>query len=307
MITIAICTWNRATLLKPLLEDLVNETAGHPDVEVLVIDNNCTDDTPALLESFLTRLPLRAVRETRQGLSRARNRAIAEARGDLLIFIDDDVRLQSGWLDAYRRAFDDPQLLAAGGRVIPVWPPHVPRWIGDRRIPPFSTIVPFHEHGDAPKDISDRDAVPPTANVAVRMSVVRQLDGFREDLGIIGPVLRGCDDTEYLHRVLKISGAIRYLPDAAVTHPVEPRRLSLWFNLRYLYGGGASQASFNPPAPGTRTIGPVPLWTIRRIATGLGVAPLALITGNLRRSAKALGDVAVMVGYARGLMGDDGH
>jgi glycosyltransferase involved in cell wall biosynthesis len=73
-------------------------------LEVLIVDNNCTDDTNQIVETFHVRLPVRFVTERRQGLAHARNRAVTEFRGDVLLFTDDDVRLEPGWLAAYQDA-----------------------------------------------------------------------------------------------------------------------------------------------------------------------------------------------------------
>jgi glycosyltransferase involved in cell wall biosynthesis len=67
-------------------------------IKVLIIDNNCTDGTMNVVKKFRERLPIRRVTENRQGLAYARNRAVAEFRGDFLLFTDDDVRLGPGWL-----------------------------------------------------------------------------------------------------------------------------------------------------------------------------------------------------------------
>ena len=74
-------------------------------MEVLIVDNNCTDGTHVgVVEAFRERLPIRRVTESRQGLAHARNRAMEDFRGDVLLFTDDDVRLGPGWLAAYQDA-----------------------------------------------------------------------------------------------------------------------------------------------------------------------------------------------------------
>ena len=91
-------------------------------MEVLVVDNNCTDHTSNVVEAFGGRLPIGRVTESRQGLAHARNRAVADFRGDVLLFTDDDVRFGPGWLTAYRdaiRRFPDADYF--GGRILPDW------------------------------------------------------------------------------------------------------------------------------------------------------------------------------------------
>ena len=115
-IDVAICTWNRSRLLAPTLERLRElEVPQHVDWQVIVVDNNCTDDTAATLQRFAGRLPLRTTFEPRPGHSNARNRAVAEATGDLVP--ERWAGLASAWDELGCRFF------AAGGRSLQVAPP----------------------------------------------------------------------------------------------------------------------------------------------------------------------------------------
>src|SRR5438067_1333131 len=104
-LSIAICTWNRATLLEQTLASIASATVPTAAWEVIVVNNNCTDETEAVLERFLSLLPLKRVFEGAPGLSNARNAAIKAASGDYLIWTDDDVLVGTDWLVAYERAF----------------------------------------------------------------------------------------------------------------------------------------------------------------------------------------------------------
>src|SRR5690606_2409380 len=106
MLTVAICTWNRSFLLARTLEQL-GALIVPPGLrwELLVVDNASSDDTSQVLQGYLGRLPLRVVREERPGLSNARNAAIRAARGEYIIWTDDDVLVAPGWLAAYSDAF----------------------------------------------------------------------------------------------------------------------------------------------------------------------------------------------------------
>src|SRR5262245_4019530 len=104
-VSICICTFNRSQSLRRTLDSLTSQNdikAGA--VEVLIVDNNCTDDTREVVEIFRERLPIRTRAESKQGLAHARNKAVVEFRGDVLLFTDDDVRFANGWLAAYRDA-----------------------------------------------------------------------------------------------------------------------------------------------------------------------------------------------------------
>ena len=97
-LTIAICTYNRAALLQKTVAALLPQLAG--DTELLVVDNASIDGTAAVLAG---QSRVRACREEKIGLSVARNTALAAARGEYVIFVDDDVVVNPGWLESYRR------------------------------------------------------------------------------------------------------------------------------------------------------------------------------------------------------------
>ena len=100
-VTVGICTWNRAKLLDLSLGRMISMRV--PDGvtwELLVVNNNSTDDTEKVLASYEDRLPLRTFFEAAPGKSNALNRAVGEAQGDLIIWTDDDVLVDSGWLAA---------------------------------------------------------------------------------------------------------------------------------------------------------------------------------------------------------------
>ena len=132
MISICICTYNRSESLWRTLDSLAKQDdIDSGAVEVLIVDNNCTDGTSNVVEAFREKLPIRRVTESRQGLAHARNRAVADFRGDVLLFTDDDIRFGAGWLTAYRdaiRRFPDADYF--GGRILPDWGQTKPRGLG---------------------------------------------------------------------------------------------------------------------------------------------------------------------------------
>src|SRR4051812_4932182 len=104
-VTVAICTWNRSALLDRTLTSMRHLVIPEGvEWEILVVNNNCTDDTDDVLSRHFAGLPLRRVFEPRQGLSNARNAAIDVAAGELICWTDDDVLVDPGWLSAYVEA-----------------------------------------------------------------------------------------------------------------------------------------------------------------------------------------------------------
>jgi glucosyl-dolichyl phosphate glucuronosyltransferase len=100
--TILICTYNRAALLGPTLDSIAALRATGRTWDVLVVDNNSTDDTRAVVQQRQAGypVPLRYLFEGRQGKSYALNTGLSHAAGRIIAFTDDDVRVPDGWLEA---------------------------------------------------------------------------------------------------------------------------------------------------------------------------------------------------------------
>lgn len=120
-VSIAIWTWNRAKLLDQTLAAMRN-LVGPPGVtwELLVVNNNCTDETDSVLVQDAARLPLQRLFEPTPGRSHARNTAVAHAQGDLMLWTDDDVPVDPQWLAAYVEAAKKvPDAAFFGVRIAP--------------------------------------------------------------------------------------------------------------------------------------------------------------------------------------------
>ncbi len=131
--TVALCTHNHADRLERTLADLAKLKSPEAPWEFLVIDNGCRDATPELLarHAWPAGWQVRVVREDKLGLSNARNRAIAEARGEYVIFMDDDETTDPDWLCAYERLILDKRPDAFGGRIRVLFEDMRPPWLSD--------------------------------------------------------------------------------------------------------------------------------------------------------------------------------
>ena len=129
--TVAICTWNRAALLKRTLQAFqkVRLPPG-ASWELLVVNNRCTDNTDEVLASFEGVLPLRGLFQERQGQSAARNLALAEFKGDRLLWTDDDVEPDPDWILALLDTFNEEQADVVFGPSFPIWVTRRPSWFG---------------------------------------------------------------------------------------------------------------------------------------------------------------------------------
>ena len=134
-IDVVICTYNNAALLDATLDTLARQQApADVDWQALVVNNNCTDETPQVLERHARALPLRVVVETKQGLTPARVRGVRETSREWVAFVDDDCLLAENWIEqAARFAAEHPQCGAFGGQVTPRWEMTPPPFVLSRR------------------------------------------------------------------------------------------------------------------------------------------------------------------------------
>lgn len=134
-IDVVICTYNNAALLDATLGTIARQRVPEGvDWQVLVVNNNCTDETPQVLERHLRTLRLRVVVETRQGLTPARVRGVRETSREWIAFVDDDCLLAENWIEeAAYFAAEHAECGAFGGQVIPRWDVTPPSFVLKRR------------------------------------------------------------------------------------------------------------------------------------------------------------------------------
>jgi glycosyltransferase involved in cell wall biosynthesis len=208
-----------------------------------IVDNNSTDDTNAVAEEFAERAPLptRCVFEPQQGSSFARNRAVAEARGNFILFIDDDAVAEPRWASAMIAGLEERRLDAACGMVIARWGKPPPRWLG----PSVYIKLAVHNEAalaDAPPAMRDSIHNYFSANVGFRRATLSLFGGFREELGVVGNNPMSGEDTELFKRILRRGGAIGFVPGARVYHVIPPARMTRRYLRRKAYAFGWGSA-----------------------------------------------------------------
>ena len=220
-ITVAICTWNRADILRITLENLtrLNTPAG-AQWELVVVDNNSSDATGEVLEEFLDRLPLRIIHEPVQGLCRARNRAIHEARGEYIFWTDDDVAPEVDWLETTLDAFVANDADFVYGIIRPLWEGEPPEWYDASLNGKFAVL----DLGEQPFVATSSEQTFYGANHAARKSCYGEIGGYLEDIGLLADSSGGQDDTELFDRALAADKKIVYEPRSIVWHMIDPKR-----------------------------------------------------------------------------------
>lgn len=260
-VTVAICTWNRANLLDQTLTRMreLHIPSGLA-WELIVVNNNCSDETDLVITKHSCSLPLRRLFEPKQGHSNARNCAVAAARGELLLWTDDDVLVSRDWLAAHVNAATQyPDAAFFGGPIRPWFAVEPPRWVRRHleRLSPCwaileqrSTVGPL-QHGEECFG----------ANMGMRTSIARHYR-FDPELGRKGKSLVGADETTYLQG-LKCDGYRGvWVGTTGVDHYIPPERLTTGYVWEfYRCVARVKFANYQDSSP---RIGGFPRWLLRK-------------------------------------------
>jgi glycosyltransferase involved in cell wall biosynthesis len=263
-ITVILCTYNRCHLLAETLESVAASTLPESvEWEVLVVDNNSSDQTHEVVEDFCRRYPgrFRYVFEPQQGLSCARNAGIRESQSEILAFTDDDIIVEPDWLWNLTSVLHAGEWAGAGGRIIPMWPGPLPSWLSTADpdiMGPYGEFNLGTEAGPLRRP-------PYGANMAFRREVFEKYGDFRTDLGRSGSNLQGREDIEFANRLLTLAEPLWYEPGAVVRHGVQQCRMEKKYVLRWWYWYGRSEVAELGPPPGKWLIKGVPLCLFRRL------------------------------------------
>lgn len=228
LLTVAVCTWNRAARLDTTLSGLERlRVPGGAAWEVLVVDNGSTDDTPAVCKRHADQLPVRWVFEAQPGIGAARNRAVAEAGGRYILWTDDDATVATDWAEKLLEAFDRFGADLVFGRVDPVWEAgHPPGWY----TPAFAGMFALLDLGGPPRIITDPWAVGFNVNMAFRRELPAKVGKYRTDVG-------AGEDSDLCLRAHKAGAVVAYQPEAVVHHHIPAARCTKRFSRLYAWRG----------------------------------------------------------------------
>jgi Glycosyl transferase family 2 len=246
-ISVVICTRNRAESLRRVLASAAAMSVpGTLAWEMLVVDNGSTDSTQLVIAEFASRLPLRTVIEPKAGLSNARNRGVAEARGDYICWTDDDVALGKNWLAAYASAFDRyPEADYFGGPIeLVLEAQELPRWFLENRAM-LGNMLAERQLGDEELELSPSgDRMPYGASFAVRIGPQRA-HLYDPELGVSPVQRRLGEEATILLALWKGGSTGRWVPTAKLKHFIPAGRLSLEYFCGYQKSAGETWAYLN--------------------------------------------------------------
>jgi glycosyltransferase involved in cell wall biosynthesis len=270
-VTVAIPTYNRAAYLRQTLAGIAAQQFPREHFEVLVIDNNSTDDTAAVVREFAHITPApRHIIERQQGLDFARNSALIHARGEVILFGDDDILVQPDWIaqmSAPLLADGMQQIGAVGGEVIPVFPDGLPEWVREWHAP-----LAFR---DDTGPIPERDS-PMGANLAFPKWVFQQLGYFHTALDRSAGNYFSGGDSEMIRRIRLAGFEVWFAPGAAVKHQMPASRTTFRYARRHAFDSARSRVIDRAGQPDAKS------YLVGRffanIAKAIGFAVLALLS-----------------------------
>ena len=240
MISVIICTYNRDKYIYNVLESLAKNDLPHDRYEIVLIDNNCTDNTAAEVDRFAEAWPdvrLRRFIEPQQGLSYARNRGIKEAEGEVLVFLDDDAFVKESYLSAIECTLEqNPEIDCFGGKISPLFEDgKTPEWL----CPWTMSWVSAIDCGERLKIF--KKGYPIGANMGFRRNVFDACGEFNTSLGRVGKNLMGGEEKDMFLRIRNNGFGIYYLPGIEVNHVIPASRTTDEYITRLGQGVGMSE------------------------------------------------------------------
>ena len=239
LITIVICTYNRAYILNECLDSLAAQTVSLDQFDILIIDNNSADGTPKIATEFCRRVPnSRVVSEPSQGLSYARNRAILEAQTPWVAFLDDDAKAHPDWLATVLETIKNDDFDAFGG---PFYAWHFfgapPKWLPKG----FGTYEAAQPYGPL-----NEDNYIPGGTCAFRLNAAQAVGCFPVDIGMTGKKCAYGEETLMFNRMEKAGFRLGYVPAMKIDHCVLPYKYSFSWQIKSAFARGRALEQVEP-------------------------------------------------------------
>lgn len=235
-VSVVLPTYNRCANVRRTLSSVLAQQTTRP-YEVIVVDNNSTDDTGAAIHAVIARgAPVRYVLEQNQGVSYARNAGVAHARAPLIAFVDDDVCVEPDWIETICRTFEQHgDIDCVGGKVLPAWEVEPPAWLTRDHWAPVA-LLDFGDHARR-IDAKNRFCLL-TANLACRREIFERVGLFGAELQRVRDRIGSMEDHEWLLRFWDAGGQALYVPELRAVTDVPGHRMTRSYHRRWHAGHG---------------------------------------------------------------------
>lgn len=243
-ISVIVCTRNRASAIIQCLKSIEDSLMQSLPIqaEIVIVDNGSTDNTATLLKFWAAqcRFPVNLQMEQKPGVAKARNRGLRAAKGELLVFIDDDCLMQIDYIShALKHDMNDREPILRGGSVELGNPTDLPLTI----ITDPTTRQWKRSLRSARNDNLGNCLL--GCNMTMGRGVFNRIGLFDENLGT-GSYIAAGEDTDYLFRCYLAGVTIEYAPDIVVFHHHGRRHAGEGYKLfkNYMIGSGALYAKY---------------------------------------------------------------
>lgn len=267
ILTVLFSTHNGAGTLPAMLASFRQLTIpADTTLQIIAVDNDSSDTTPAILQAASTDLPLTVLQHRERGKNKALNAGLLHARGELIVFTDDDVIADPCWLvELQRTAHEHPGFHIFGGHIVPHWPSPPPRWVTEQT--PLGVTYALTDPKLPAGEIFPGLIWGP--NMMVRRSVFDTGLRFNENIGpSSGQYMMG-SETEFNIRAHGQGYQCYFEPRAVVQHMIRPRQMEAqWIVQRaYRFGRNAwNQYANGTEKDGTPTVLGMPRWRFKSYA-----------------------------------------
>lgn len=235
------CTYNRAEYLSRTLQSLVEQDFDPENFQIVIINNNSTDSTAEVCESFVNKYPNLKIehhKEMSQGLSFALNRGIQEAKGEYIIYVDDDETIGKEHLKKLAEYLDKhPEIFLAASAVIPIYEEAEPKWMS-----PFTRrlVGGYFNLGHKIKKLKKTN-YPGTGHTIIKRELYSQFGSYNTELGRKGRGLLGAEDKDMSFRLVSNNIECYYLPEIPIYHHIPVYKLTDEFFTKLTYSTGRSE------------------------------------------------------------------
>jgi len=241
LVSVVICSYNRAAYIGGALDSLYQQTTSKDNFEVIVVDNNSTDETEQVVAEWRSKNPegfFHYSTESNQGASYARNTGAQLAKGEWLCFMDDDAIATPSFIEnIIQHIHTKPYAVGFGGRIIPKYIPAEPKWMSYY----VSSLVGNFDY--APTACAfEYGKYPIESNMIVKQDIYEAIGGFNTALpGVVGTLRIGGEGKELFYKILALGHTIYYDPSICVHHVVEVKKLTSEYMYRVASGIGRGE------------------------------------------------------------------
>lgn len=298
-VSIIISTWNNCEILSQTLERFAKCKAENILWEIVLINNNCTDETDDVVKKFRDKLPINYVKEPVQGLSRARNTGLKHALGDFIIFTDDDVYPSKDWIVTYwKKYLEYGDEYFIGGPIYSVFEDNIQ--IDQELVEISAHSVKGLNWGDKEKILSDKEFFI-SANWGCERKIILEAGGFNEHLGLgnINNLNATGEETDLMEKIKAKGYSPLYVPQLKIGHYVPKNKASLKAILKRKKETGKASAEIYYKNSNEVLLFGFPRWMLRVLIAKIALCFLKFLM--FKKSYKELSKIYYYLGYLSGI------